>query len=183
VSLYHQNPLRGPRYSSDLLHLCSDMERPLRFPLGGREFATVLYQLPSSCTSSTSSAAPPPGGLGPLPMTMRGGAPRTGSVPPPLTCPRQCMPVWMAGTRRSSLSWCPGAAAAPPGVTPWGLQPCGQAAAGGALADHGAGCREAPARWNGLPNHPRAMLRDAHRVRAGSGGAAVGVAGPLLLDG
>jgi hydroxymethylglutaryl-CoA reductase (NADPH) len=33
--------------SCDLLRLCSDRERPLRFPLGGREFATVLCQLAS----------------------------------------------------------------------------------------------------------------------------------------
>ncbi|KAL5212217.1 hypothetical protein ABZP36_023064 [Zizania latifolia] len=33
--------------SCDLLRLCSDRERPLRFPLGGREFATVVCQLAS----------------------------------------------------------------------------------------------------------------------------------------
>ncbi|TKW41219.1 hypothetical protein SEVIR_1G300200v4 [Setaria viridis] len=33
--------------SCDLLRLCSDRDRPLRFPLGGREFATVLCQLAS----------------------------------------------------------------------------------------------------------------------------------------
>ncbi|PAN07883.1 hypothetical protein PAHAL_1G370200 [Panicum hallii] len=33
--------------SCDLLRLCSDRSRPLRFPLGGREFATVLCQLAS----------------------------------------------------------------------------------------------------------------------------------------
>ena len=33
--------------SCDLLRLCSDRDRPLRFPLGGREFATVVCQLAS----------------------------------------------------------------------------------------------------------------------------------------
>ncbi|XP_044951648.1 3-hydroxy-3-methylglutaryl-coenzyme A reductase 1-like [Hordeum vulgare subsp. vulgare] len=33
--------------SCDLLRLCSDPDRPLRFPLGGREFATVVCQLAS----------------------------------------------------------------------------------------------------------------------------------------
>ncbi|KAM3225552.1 hypothetical protein ACQJBY_058351 [Aegilops geniculata] len=33
--------------SCDLLRLCSDPGRPLRFPLGGREFATVVCQLAS----------------------------------------------------------------------------------------------------------------------------------------
>jgi hydroxymethylglutaryl-CoA reductase (NADPH) len=72
-----------------LVYLCSDREHPLRFPLGGREFATVLCKL--ATVVYLLSLFGGPCSPGPPLATTRRAAPRTGSAPPPPTCPRQCM--------------------------------------------------------------------------------------------